>query len=375
MMHCVDIRIAIACLLAALSLATGAGAATIHTETGESGNTFMGGADLRIETPVAADLMAAGGRVSVEREVGADAALAGGTVDVRAPVKQDLRVAGGTVDVEANVDGDLAAAGGSVTLDNKATVRGETWLAGGTVAVDGRLAKGAKIYANDFTLNGEIDGNTRLFAQQIHFAPGARINGNLVYASAQPLTSEQAARVTGSVTREAMPERPRRDQVAARAAWLAPVYIASMLLAGMLLNLLAPQVVAGSREVLRTHPARSILIGLAILFTLPPLAIATMATVIGIPVGLALFALYPLLLLAGYLIAAFFVGYRAADVMKLAAPAGWGGQVLRLGMALVLLGVVAWIPFLGPLVLMLVLTAGIGALGYSLTMGARTNAA
>ncbi|MES2537087.1 MAG: hypothetical protein V4632_14580 [Pseudomonadota bacterium] len=347
------------------------GAASVSTDTSEAGNTYISGPDLKIATPVIADLLAAGGRVSVERAVGADAALAGGTVDVRAPIGQDLRAAGGTVNVGASIGGQLVAAGGTVRVEDAAAIAGSAWLAGSDVTLAGTVGKGAKIAAGKFTLSSQINGNTRLYAQDIYFLPGARINGDLFYASPTPLTPEQAAMVQGAITREDIPARRDPGHGATRMrAWFLPFFVLSMLAAGALLYLLFPNAVTGTQRAIRQYPLRSLLAGLALLFTVPPVAILLMVTVIGLPIGFTLLALYPIMLLLGYLGAAFFVGRQVANVMKQPPQLSGGRQLMFLALALVILGVVAWVPFLGGLILMVVLVMGIG--GWAVWIHART---
>ncbi|OGB20805.1 MAG: hypothetical protein A3I66_19545 [Burkholderiales bacterium RIFCSPLOWO2_02_FULL_57_36] len=96
------------------------------------------------------------------------------------------------------------------------------------------------------------------------------------------------------------------------------------------------------------------------LFTLPPVAILFMITVIGIPIGLGLLALYPVLLLLGYLATAFFIGREAANAMHQPKDVTLGKQIAFLAGALLLLTIVAMIPVLGGLLMFLALVIGIG---------------
>lgn len=129
---------------------------------------------------------------------------------------------------------------------------------------------------------------------------------------------------------------------------------------GVLLFLLLPNAAQGIQRVIREYPLRSLLTGLALLFAVPPVAILLMITVIGIPLGLALLALYPVMLLLGYLAAAFFIGRRAADATKQPPRLSAGRQALFLALALVILNLIALIPFLGGMVMFALLVLGTG---------------
>lgn len=350
-----------------LSVAAGGAAAQARTmeETSAAGNIYLAGGDLRILNPVAADLIAAGGRISVEREVGADAALAGGAVDVRAPVSQDLRVAGGTVNIQRNIGSDLAAAGGTVTIEGPARIAGSAWLAGGEVNVAGKVDKGAKIYGSRITVSGQIVGDTRLIGEEIVLTPSARIDGNLFYASPNALPDDQRAQVSGAVTRLETPAGWHGGRAGGTGlSWFHPLFLISMLICGMLLYLLFPNAVTGTGRVIGQHPVRSLLTGLALLFTVPPVAILFMITVVGLPIGFVLLLLYPLILLLGYLATAFFLGRQIAVAMKkYSEPLSLKKQALFLALSLLALSIALAVPFLGGFVLILAVVVGLGAWG------------
>lgn len=330
--------------------------------TGDAENMYLGGGELKVATPVFGDLLAAGGRVSIEREVGADAAVAGGAVDVLAPIGQDLRVAAGTVNIDRNVGGELVAVGGKISVADSATIAGSAWLAGSDVSLAGKVGEDAKVFGTRIVLSGEIGGDAQLYGQDIRLLAGTKINGNLSYASPHPLFLDPSAQVLGTVMHRPMPRHWNGAHDGTYAlAWLHPVFVLSMLATGTLLFWLLPNAIRGVERALREYPLRSLLTGLALLFAVPPVAVLFMVTVIGIPLGLSLLMLYPLMLLLGYLAAAFFIGRRAADAMKQPQQLGVGRQALFLALALIMLNLIVLIPFLGGMVVFALLATGIGS--------------
>lgn len=330
------------------------------------GNTYITGGNIGIVDAIAADLIAAGGRVSVEAPVAADAALAGGAVDVRAPVKQDLRTAGGAVTVSEEVGGDLVAAGGNVQVRPTARIGGSAWLAGSEVRLAGPVARGVQVYGRHVVLASEIGGDAEVAAQRIEFAPGARIAGNLRYASPEPPVGMTQAQVGGRITRMDEPADRHGVQVHATAstagAWLNPVFLIGMLAMGAVLFLFFPRAVAGIADTLRMHPGRSVLLGLAFAFTVPPVAMLSIITIIGLPLGISLLLLYPLALLLGYLATAFFLSRRLAAAMKRNESFSFWRQLLFLALALLVLSLALAIPFLGPIIFIVATVTGVGAL-------------
>lgn len=280
---------------------------------------------------------------------------------IRAPVGQDLRTAGGTVRIEKDIGADLVAAGGSVHVVSGASVHGAGWIAGRDVIVDGRISRGAKIYGNTITVAGEIGGDTELYAEKIILTRAARIDGDLSYASAAELPEDQFSQVNGKVRRlDAQPGWQGGREDNGPLSWFHPLFQASMLVCGILIHALFPNAIAGGQSAMRQQPGRSLLIGVALLFSIPPVAILFMATVIGLPLGFALLLLYPLALLLGYLVSAFFLGGRLAATARQAEPLSRTMQLAYLALALLLLSVTLSLPFVGGFILLLAIVAGLG---------------
>jgi cytoskeletal protein CcmA (bactofilin family) len=326
----------------------------------EAGNGYYASAEVVVNDSVVGDLLAAGGSVTVLRTVGADAAIAGGKVLIHTDVGQDLRVAGGNVEVRGNIGADLAAAGSRIAIDETTTVGGSSFVAGGDVNLNGRLTHGAKLYANRVVIGGQINGDTRIYARQISFRPTARIDGNLYYASEQPIQEEDLSKVSGRVLRERTPDAWDQRNGAPAVSWFHPFFLLTMLACGIVLHLIFPNAMTGARDNIASAPLRSVTVGLALLFTLPPVGVLLIMTLVGIPLGLGLFALYPFLLLLGYLATAFVIGQKIAIAVRHDTTPTRRRQALYLAVALFLLGIVGALPILGWLVMFLAVVAGIG---------------
>lgn len=331
----------------------------IATSRSGSGNAYFGGSEVRIAQAVPADLYAAGGEVVVAESVAEDATLAGGRINVTAPVGQDLRVTGGKISIDAKVGGDLLAAGGNVSISPGSHIGGDVMLAGGDVRFAGQAMKDVKLAGGKLVLAGEVKGNARLYGRDIRLEPGARILGDLTYASRNVLSDQELALVAGNVRRE--DDAPDGNDNTG-SDWMHPVFFISMLACGSILFLVFPNAVKGAEQTMRHTPVKSLALGLVLLFALPPVAILFMITVIGIPIGFGLMLLYPLLLLLGYLCAALFVGHAVAHALKQSGKTGTAWQIVFLALALLLLSLAASIPVLGGLMVLLVALMGMGAL-------------
>lgn len=327
-------------------------------------NVYMTGAEVRIVDPVAGDLFAAAGRISVDEAVSGDALLAAGAVDVRSEIGDDLRVAAGIVNLAGRVAGEVLIVGGSIGFSPGTRIAGRTWLAGSDIAVAGRLGDGLKAYGQNILLMGEIRGRTELTGRRLEILSSARIEGDLEYSGATEIKIHPGAQVSGRITRVAgVFEHPRSPFDVPVLSVLRPLLTLGLLAAGALLLALFPRFTVNSMRTIGAMPVRSLGLGAAMLFSLPPVVLLLVITIIGIPIALALAALYAVALLIGYLITAFFVGEGLARLARVRGELSFRGRIGSLLVALLLLWLAASIPYAGGIVVLIALITGLGAMG------------
>jgi hypothetical protein len=236
-------------------------------------------------------------------------------------------------------------------------------LAGGNVRLAGKTQADVTIYAQKISVSGDIAGNARLVGENIEIVPGARIGGKLSYASPNVIVADPAAIISGGVVRETMPHVRQPNRLWRVGGWLLGIASGIGVFAiGVLLILLFPRLSLTVEQVVAGSPWRSLALGFAIAMALPVAAMVLLISIIGIPLALAVFALYPPLLLLGYLTTILFVADRGVKLARREAEAGLGHRVLALALALVAFAFIAALPWVGPLVTLLALLIGVGAL-------------
>lgn len=326
-------------------------------------NVYATGADVRIETPVDGDLYAAAGKLHVAYPVRGDAVIAGGSVDLSASIGEDLRAAGGFISLSGKIGGEALLAGGSIAFGPEAVVLGRTWVAGGDIAIAGTLESGLTVYGKNILVLGHIDGPVELYGEKIEIVASARIRGDVTYSSRSEIRIDPRAQITGTVTRaKDTLEFPRPKLHLPGFPVIRPLLLLGLLAAGALLLLLFPRFTAHALSTLDTSPLKSIGLGTAIFFSLPPVILLLMLTIIGIPIALLLAALYAAALLVGYLITAFFIGDRLLHTVRRTPEASFGWRVLALLVALLLLWLAYALPYVGTFIALLALFAGLGAM-------------
>jgi cytoskeletal protein CcmA (bactofilin family) len=326
----------------------------------------LAGGSVNPSKPVPANLVAAAGRIVVDQPVGRNAVLAAGAIDLRAPVGGNLRAAGGSITIGSSVGGSVSAAGGEVRIAREAVV-GPVRIFGGTLTIDGHVGGPLHASAERIVINGEVDGDVKAVAEEIVLGPGAHITGALQYASANELVKGEGATIGGAVTHKQTREGEHDEMLprvsrGARVFGLVVSYLA-LLGCGALFLAIAPMFSVEAPDRIKSAPGRSLGMGLLALAGVPVLAVLFILTIIGIPVGAMLVALYPILLLFGFMVGTLFAANAATSLFKLKPPPTVARAIGHYAIALAGVMLIARIPGFGGLFLVVLIMLGIGAFG------------
>lgn len=335
-------------------------------------NIYIAGGNVRPPAPVKGDLYAAGGRVTVDQPVARDAALAGGAVTVRASVGQDLRVAGGDINIESTVGGELYASGGNITLSNAAVVADAVTLYAGNVNIEGKINGPLTVYAQKVVLNGEITRDVEINAEEIELGPRAKLGAALRYPSDAQFKTAEGVVIGGAVTRgEAMNGRPdthhdrewHGQMMGSGSGWAGTIasFVALLAAAALFLLVFTGFSRRASSRMLAT-PWPALAAGVAVLLGTPMLAMLLLITLIGIPLGIVLMMLFPLMLLMGWVVGVFSIAQRVQRAIQKDAPSGSSAAMVGFfALTLLLLLLLGSLPFIGFLILLAIMLLGTGA--------------
>lgn len=334
------------------------------------------GGDITITQPHDGDLLTAGAKVGVRARVDGDLAFAGrdlvltapvegyvmaagADVAIDGPVRNDLWAAGRHVRVDAAVGDNVRLAGASVSLQPRARVGGDALLAARSVEVRSPIAGDLRLSADDALLASEVGGTVYSRSGSLKLAPGATVRGDLIARGPNPPEIGPGAQVLGQVRYEA----PSGDHGPSLAGWLWQWLFVFLALLALGTAVIAPSGWWGTRvaETLRERSGASLLAGIVALVAVPLLAAVLAATVVGMPLALAMLAcLAVALLLSGV-----FVSLRlGAWVLQRFAQRFDGGasRFARLAAGALLLSLLASLPWIGWLAWLVVPVIGLGAL-------------
>jgi cytoskeletal protein CcmA (bactofilin family) len=362
-----------------------------------------------VEGTIRGDLVTFGRSVTVDGTIEGDLIAAGQSVEIGGEVDGDARIAGQVLLLSegASVGDDLIAAGYSLENEPDSNVGGTLWYAGYQALLAGTVGEDLAGAVNALTLGAEVgedvdvdvdgeDGGAGVPA----FVPGpqapipavesgltltdsALIGGNLTYQSSTEAQIDPGAQIEGDVVRE---ERPVEEDEATRSPLAEGVLdglgsLVSLVLVGLLLMWLAPRWIRRRAYTVLDRPLASLgwgllglvaflILGIVILLVTILLAIVlgllTLGSLVALIVVLGLLAEAALVLAfwisTGYL-AQIVVGFLAGVLLLESVVPGRGaGRVLPLVVGLIVYVILRAVPVLGPIVGLIVVLLGLGAL-------------
>jgi hypothetical protein len=311
---------------------------------------------LLIEGVVEGDVVAAGGDVTLSGAVQGDVLAAGGNVVVSGPVGDDVRAAGGSVIIGGSVRDNVALAGGNVVLQPGATVGRDASLAGGSVRTQGKVGRNLSICAGEAVITGEVGGSVEARVQRLKLLPGAVVRGNLIVYSTKPAEISPEARVLGSVDHRAIPVPPRQGSRFSWVGWL--MQFAWIFVIGAAVLAFSRRWMEGVMETLIHRPGMSILAGFVGLLLVPLVSVLLLVTVIGLPLGFILLALY----LVALCLACAFVSYLLGSALLTTLRRTPASPFVRLLVGALLVSAAICLPVVGWLFQLIVLVVGFGGL-------------
>lgn len=326
---------------------------------------FAAGRTLTVAEPVVGDLIAAGGKVEVKTAVGGDAVLTGADVRMDGRVAESLFLLGGQLEVNGQVGRNARVGGGQIEFAAPSEVAGNLSVGGGEVTLKGRVNGYLHAAGGKVLIDGVVGGDVEARAGELTLGPNARITGSLRYASREPIQRDPGAQVQGQVERIEIeggwpvPEDMER-RMGRGGGWIWTLGL--VVLAGVMVWAM-PRFFG---QVATTWQARfpmSLLLGFVLLVCVPVAAVLFLVTIIGVPLGLIIMALYPVLLLLGYVCSGIGLGHWGVARLSPTWSSGTVGQVAGAVAGVLVIGLLARVPWLGGVVMLMALLAGLGAFG------------
>ncbi len=298
-------------------------------------------------------LLAAARTVSIHGGFGSDALVFAQEITVSDGGFEDFRGAAQTIILDVPIRGDVFAAGQYVTLGSDATVAGDAALAGQYLTVNGEVHGKLMGAGESVRIGALMHGDAVLRTDQLEFAQGGRIAGNLTvhYGKQKPEIPEGA--VQGKVTFVQVEEKGGGCKWLLGIGWLLATIVTGWLLLLAFRRRLQPDFEWASSHLLSS-------LGFGFLgFAVVPMAIIVGAVlVLTIPVSVILLLLYAPLLYVGWI----FGSWLGGDLVLAALTKKTPSPYLSLALGVILVFLIGLIPYVGGVVGFVVVLTGVGML-------------
>lgn len=288
-----------------------------------SDDVYAAAKQIEINHAVAGDVLAAGEHIFIRAEVAGDFVGLGNDVTVESSLEDDLIAAGNMINVRGATMDDVIVVGNTINLER-------------IVVTGNAYAAGAKI-----TLAGEFRGDVRVASDNVTIATGTHIAGALIsYGRSAPAVDSDVT-IGGAREHHEQPDgRSRRQSLLL--SWVRRVI--SWCVVALVLMYVFPAFSMNVVTRALQQPGRALGQGLVWHILLPPVTIALLFTVAGIPLAMSL--LFTTLLLETVAIAYTTILVGTWLLRRLAgryAPLAWQHALLG---GIVLFGVI-YIPIIG----------------------------
>jgi len=301
--------------------------------------------------------------VVVRGEVRGDLLIVGGNVRLESHVTGNIRGLAGNLELTSTVGRNVLLAGGTVVIAPSAHILGHLTVAAGSLELRGAIDEGIRAVAGQATLASSLNGPVELWLerQATLIVEGSAIVGDqFIYHASRKANISQRAKFNQAPIWK--PLEISRRHAYSRGWWLGQLgsLFGALVLGMIVTNLWPKKLQAISNEAL-VKPWPSLGWGLAWALGAPLVSLILLVTIIGIPIAIAVLALFILgivtsQVLAGAIVAqAIFSRLRFKGGVKLP-------LVVSVGLGIVIFRLLGLLPWLGGIWLVLGAVLGWGAI-------------
>ena len=301
-------------------------------------------------------------------DVGDNAFIGGQNVDVgpEGRIGGDFFLFAQNANLKGQVGGDLYSFVADLTIHEGASIDGAIYGSSGILTLHGTVGGPISFAGASVTINGTVRGDVRLEAGELQLGPNAVIEGDLQYESPRAAEISSGAQVLGQ-TRHFVPQSDSSDSdEATEQTWFSiwgflwsSLWLLGSFIVGALALAIGGDAARRPARRLAEQPALGLGFGFVVAVVLPAAAILAMILLITIPLGLISFAIYFVALYLARLVTAQTVGDW---LLRLARGGTESSAYAALAIGLILFHFLTRIPYVGFLIWLAALVAGLGGI-------------
>ena len=328
---------------------------------------FVAGQTIRIDGDVDGDLYSWGQSLTVNGHVTGDVLSWGQDVRINGRVDGNVRNWSQTLTITGTVGKNITAFVQRLEVDLKGTVGGSITATGQEIELDGPVGRDVMGSFASMEFNSGIGGNVRARSHDISIGSGADLKGEVVYRGDRAPSIDPGAKVVGPVHADYEEHVSKYRKTTTYWHWA--FGWAAAFVFGLALILIVPGFFG---DVVRASDRtwQSCGIGLLVLPGVVVAALIACATVVGLAVGISTLLIYAIALYSAQVFVGAWIGEKI-----LGEGLRTGAMLGRLALGLLILRALHLIPWVGGIVLLIVLVWGLGAISLTLYKRIRPNLA
>lgn len=283
-------------------------------------------------------------------------------------VAGDLYAMSETTEIRGRVRGDLYAMSGAVLLAEEAQVDGHVFVGAGQVKLEGAVGGNIEGGGGEILLDGPVGGDVRLDAGSLALGSDAALAGDLTYTSAHEASIDERASVAGRTTFELVEEDDLEltieeepsllGRMFGETLWLGWTYLGALSVGFAGLFLMGPAASRPARALL-ARPGPALGLGFVVACVLPVASMMAIATIVPLPLGVIGLVAWAV----GMYLAKIVAGQALGDAMLTRIqPGSVGSPYVSLAVGLLVLSVAMALPYVGTLVWIAAVVAGLGGM-------------
>jgi cytoskeletal protein CcmA (bactofilin family) len=308
----------------------------------------------RIDGDVDGDLIVFSNVVTVSGHVKGDIIGFAQALRVDGPVDGNVRVWAQNLTLNGPIGKNVMGWAGAMELGQKAVVGGTMTFFSGATDLNGRVSGDLLSFAGDLEIGGVLGRDAMIRGDRLTIGPSAQIDGKLKYVGTRQPEISPSAKLASPADITIRHRGP--DYASPRYYWHQALICGASFLFGLVLLLLAPGFFVDAMQASkRVGPALGF--GALFLCATPIVAIIVCVTIVGLSVGIPALLFYAISVYAAHIFISAWLGEKLLGV-----GVGVGATIGRLALGLVILRALRMLPYVGPLVGLVVVVWGLGAL-------------
>lgn len=344
-------------------------------------NLYIAGGTITIDEIVKGDLMAVGGVITINDTIFEDLTVAGGDILINSYIGDDAKIFGKHISILKSINGDLIVCGAFIQIDKNVIINGDLIICGGVCVMNGTVNGNitflggrfsfngivmgdVDIKADKLKMNGAVKGNSILVSNTITLDQETEFYDNVEYWQKNGKVSFDPYMMIGLATYNEELELYAGEVnwkyfgLGIITFWI--LHVLSVWLTIILLVFLFSKTFTKAGELINHTYLRNFGYGMLYFIGVPLLAMFALVTVIGIPIGIVLFHLFLFSLLFAYSITSIVV----AQGINVRYKKDWSKWKIIFVSAIIfpIMKLIVLIPFIGLLVIMVVIGMAFGTL-------------